>query len=85
MTMLRPDLAIIADHVAAASRVLDIFEALSASPRGLSFTALQQALKTGAVDSIWQMPTRDADEVKKTSTLELYQPEFNAIVQMLKT
>lgn len=31
-------------HVKSASRVLDIFEALSASPRGLSFTALQQAL-----------------------------------------
>lgn len=31
-------------HVKSAGRVLDIFEALSASPRGLSFTALQQAL-----------------------------------------
>jgi peptide/nickel transport system substrate-binding protein len=46
-------------------------------------TALQQALKTGAVDSIWQMPTRDAEEVKASDKLELYQPEFNAIVQML--
>ncbi len=31
-------------NVKSASRVLDIFEALSASPRGLSFTALQRAL-----------------------------------------
>ena len=31
-------------HVKSAGRVLDIFEALSASPRGLSFTALQHAL-----------------------------------------
>ena len=46
-------------------------------------TALQQALKTGAVDSIWQLPTRDADEVQKSANLELYKPEFNAIVQML--
>jgi peptide/nickel transport system substrate-binding protein len=46
-------------------------------------TALQQALKSGAVDSIWQMPTRDAEEVLNNDKLELLKPETHAIVQML--
>jgi ABC-type transport system substrate-binding protein len=46
-------------------------------------TAIVQALKTGGVDSIWQMSTRDADGVADDPNLELYTGAHHAVVQQL--
>jgi peptide/nickel transport system substrate-binding protein len=46
-------------------------------------TAVVQALKTGGVDSVWQLSTPHADEVVKDPNLALYHGQKNAVVQML--
>src|SRR5919202_6331032 len=46
-------------------------------------TAVVQALKTGGVDSVWQLSTPHADEVAKDPNLALYHGQKNAVVQML--
>ncbi|MBV9175397.1 MAG: ABC transporter substrate-binding protein [Chloroflexi bacterium] len=46
-------------------------------------TAVVQALKTGGVDSVWQLSTPHADEVSKDPNLALYHGPKNAVVQML--
>jgi peptide/nickel transport system substrate-binding protein len=46
-------------------------------------TAIVQALRTGDVDSIWQMSTRDADSVAADPNLELYTGAQHAVVQQL--
>ncbi|MBW3633505.1 MAG: ABC transporter substrate-binding protein [Chloroflexi bacterium] len=46
-------------------------------------TAIVQALRTGDVDSIWQMATRDADAVAGDPNLELYTGTQHAVVQQL--
>ncbi len=46
-------------------------------------TALVQALKSGDVDSIWQLSTPKAQEVQSDPKLTIYRPKKNAIVQML--
>jgi peptide/nickel transport system substrate-binding protein len=46
-------------------------------------TAVVQALKTGGVDSVWQLSTPHADEVIKDPNLALYHGQKNAVVQML--
>jgi peptide/nickel transport system substrate-binding protein len=46
-------------------------------------TAVAAALKTGAVDSVWQLSTPHAEEVVKDSNLALYHGQKNAVVQML--
>jgi len=46
-------------------------------------TAVVQALKTGGVDSVWQLSTPHAEEVAKDPNLVLYHGQKNAVVQML--
>jgi len=46
-------------------------------------TALVQALKSGDVDSIWQMSTKDAGSVESDSNLEIYTGKQHAVVQQL--
>ncbi|MEA2597932.1 MAG: peptide/nickel transport system substrate-binding protein [Thermomicrobiales bacterium] len=46
-------------------------------------TAIVQALKTGGVDSIWQISTRDAGGVQDDPNLEIYTGKQHAVVQQL--
>ena len=46
-------------------------------------TAIVQALKTGGVDSIWQISTRDAGSVQDDANLEIYTGAQHAVVQQL--
>lgn len=46
-------------------------------------TAIVQALKTGGVDSIWQISTRDAGGVQDDPNLEIYTGTQHAVVQQL--
>jgi peptide/nickel transport system substrate-binding protein len=46
-------------------------------------TAVVEALKSGGVDSVWQLSTPHADEVAKNPNLALYHGPKNAVVQML--
>ncbi len=46
-------------------------------------TAIVQALRSGDVDSIWQISTRDAGAVQDTDGLEIYTGTQHAVVQQL--
>lgn len=46
-------------------------------------TALVQALKSGDIDSVWQMSTKDAGSVESDSNLEVYTGKQHAVVQQL--